>query len=148
MGGEERPRRCVVCICGVKVRLPSSSFIFDDEFGERDEVDKEEDSSGTPNSMSSVFSMFKVEVVEDGKLFGGDGRFLKGIVDGTCLMSIVIAVNYCLLQIMNVCVTGFNIYCSNFLYNDINCYVFFRLLLCIYERLASILAQFKQIKRQ
>ena len=42
MGGEERPRRCVVCICGVKVRLLSSSFIFDDEFGERDEVDKEE----------------------------------------------------------------------------------------------------------
>jgi hypothetical protein len=43
-------------ICGVSVRLLSSSFIFDDEFGDNDEVDNEEDSIGPPKSMSSVLT--------------------------------------------------------------------------------------------
>ena len=72
----------------------SSSFIV--ELGDKDEVDKEEDSIGPPNSMSSEF-LFDV------KLLDGDGRFLRGIVDGTCLISIVIAV----IQNYNACHNNF-----------------------------------------
>ena len=64
---------------------------MDDEFGDRDEVDREEDSMGPPNSISSVLTWLRIEFVFD--VLDGDGRFLRGIVDGTCLISIVIAVS-------------------------------------------------------
>jgi hypothetical protein len=53
-GGEERSRWC-----RLSDKLLSSSFMFDDEFGDRDEVDNEDDSIGPPNSISSVLTEFR-----------------------------------------------------------------------------------------
>ena len=74
--------------------LLSSSFMLVEECGDRDEVDKDEDSIGPPISISSLVTVFECEFMfDDLYMFDGDGRFLRGIVDATCLMSIVIAVS-------------------------------------------------------
>jgi len=39
--------------------------MVDDEFGERDEVDNEDDSIGPPNSISSVFTEFGYKFLFD-----------------------------------------------------------------------------------
>ena len=68
--------------------------MLEEEFGDRDEVDKEEDSIGPLKSITpSALNECGNEVLLDVEVFDEDGRFFKGIVDEICLLSIVIAVS-------------------------------------------------------